>query len=172
MTIEGTRYAKPILQSLLIADRVYTDNASGKKIIAGVFQTLAYIPNDVVKAHMEREGQPPAPMMQGGFDAGSPYAYISLTEVRGEQQFSLRYVSLQDDRALIEATLVVKSDDPLKTIELVVPLPRLPVPEPGIFALELLWGDENVPLGMHRIRVTEVQIPEQDNDPSHDSTND
>ena len=169
MTIEETKYAKPILQSLLIADQIYTDKASGKKIIVGVFQTLGFITPDAMREHVERVGQPPAAVMQSGFDAGSPHAYISLTEVRGKQEFSLRYVSLQDDRAIFEAILAVDNDDPLKTIELVLPLPRLPTEVPGMFALELLWGKDNVPLGMYRIRVQDVRLTGQDNDTSNDS---
>ena len=37
--------AVPILQSLLLADHVYRDQATGKHIICGVFSTIFFTPN-------------------------------------------------------------------------------------------------------------------------------
>ena len=65
----------------------------------------------------------------------------------------LRYVDLQTDKVLIDADLQVHCDDPLQTRELVVPLPPLPKPAPGVYALELLCEEE--PLGSLRVTVDE-----------------
>lgn len=159
---------KPILQSLLIADRIYTDKESGKKIIAGIFQKLVSIPNDVVK-DLALQGN--APFRQG-FQAGSPYAYVSMTDVRGEQEFALRYVALETDSVAFEVTFKVSCDDPLATVEIDLPLPPLPSHTPGVFALELLWGANSEPIGLYRIQVVTVTATGESHDSSNGTTGD
>jgi hypothetical protein len=94
--------------------------------------------------------------------AGNPYCYISLTDIRGEQILDLRYVDLSDEKVLIQVGINVRSNDPLETVEIVLPLPPLPTTKAGTFALELLWNDE--PLGSHRINVMEVKEGTSDGD--------
>ncbi len=80
--------------------------------------------------------------------AGSPYVYISLTEVQRDIPCVLRYVNLETYEALFEARFPVKSKGPLETLEIVLPVP--PIPQiPGTFALELLCDGELV--GSHRV---------------------
>ena len=144
---------KPILQAILLADHVYRDAATGKHIVAGVFHDLIVLkPEDIEKLQQQAVK---TPVVAGGMQAGSPYAYISLTGVRGDQVFSLRYVSLDDDRVMFHAELPVKCEDPLETVEIIAPLPSLPH-NLGIFALELLWKDE--PVGSFRVRVRNLEV--------------
>ena len=155
---------KPILQALLVADHVYQDQVTGKKIVAGIFHNLYYqkvVPNPIAD-DSDDSVEPKTQKVRvtaGGHRAGSPFCYVSLTEVRGEQEFELRYVDLDDDKPIIQATFKLKSPSPVDTIEAILPLPLLPVGKAGTFALELLWHDE--PLGAHRINVIEVK-PEGD----------
>ena len=87
--------------------------------------------------------------------AGSPYAYISLREVRGRIPLEFRLVSLESNEVLFRAVrMEVVCDDPLKTVELVLPVPPLPR-TPGHYALELLY--ENELIGSHRVMVQEVE---------------
>lgn len=150
---------KPLLQSILVADHIYTDAATGKKIITGVFHNLGFVSPKAMEEHVEREGAVPIP--KAGFGAGAPFAYISMTDVRGEQEFALRYVDLSDESVLFEFGLRITSTDPLQTNEAVIPLPKLPANTDGVFALELLWNEE--PLGSFRIQVKEIK-PGQSND--------
>jgi len=85
--------------------------------------------------------------------SGSPFCYISLTEVRGRSSFELRYVDLAEDKVLFGTQFEIDCNNPLETVELVFPLPLLPGSRPGTFVLELLWNNE--PLGYHRITVEE-----------------
>lgn len=58
---------------------------------------------------------------------GSPYAYISLREVRGRIPLEFRLVSLDSNEVLFRAARIeVACDDPLRTVELVLPVPLLP----------------------------------------------
>jgi hypothetical protein len=161
---------KPVLQALVLADNVYQDKFTGKMIIAGTFNQLYF-----TKAHEKpAENQPPTqpfaqppdqpsaqppglPFPAGGRQltwqevhrSGSPYAYVSVTGIRDTVPLELRYLDLADNTVLFVIKFTVKSDDPLKTIEAVVPVPPLPTPHPGVYVLELLF--ENEPLGSHRI---------------------
>lgn len=172
------RTMKPVLQALLLADHIYEDKATGKKIIAGTFNRLFTAkrshqpaseseqatgsgppPNHSPgpppgQTHGQLPGQPPA---QGDASmllrAGSPYAYISLTDVYSSLKLLLRYVDLEDNSILLQAEIGIEvhQPDPLKTMEMTVPLPPLPTPHPGTYALELLHEGEL--LGAHRVAV-------------------
>ena len=145
---------KPTLQALLLADRVYRDGASGKFIVAGTFNRLLFSKTPPVIT--PPSGQAPGKIM-GGMDSGSPYAYVSLTDVRGKTPLVFRYVDLQDNNPLLTSEFEVKANSPLETVELVLPLPRLPIPHAGVYALEILSGTE--PLGSMRLVVEEMKPP-------------
>ncbi|MSR57278.1 MAG: hypothetical protein EXS05_06370 [Planctomycetaceae bacterium] len=149
---------KPILQALLVADRVYTDAVTQKKIVVGIFSQINFIRTESFQAAVEQNtGQ--LPTMPGGYNAGSPFAYANLTSVHGEQRFVLRYVDLSDDSVVFQGEIKVECKDPLSPVEIVIPLPALPATKSGVFALELLWN-ENDPMGSFRITVKEQQIGE------------
>lgn len=122
---------RPILQALLLADQIYVDAATGKKIIAGTFNRLVC------------EEFPTTSIV-------SKFALVSLTDVHNEVEISLRFVDLQTGDALLELKgLTVTAEDPLETVEMVVELPPLPLPHPGSYALEIHWQGEM--LGLLRI---------------------
>jgi hypothetical protein len=236
---------KPILQSLILADHVYEDKLTGKRIIAGIFnriirgvrvlrevtpptpappippaqtiqpaqkiqpsepiqvhsgqsipqpvqQSPSNPPSDVSQAAATNQpGQagpmghaspaaapvqpaansvqppppsPPTPPPQPGqrvleipptgLQSGSPFAYLSLTEVRGVTPLLLQLVNLDDDSQLFRSDLRVECHNPLYTIELTVPLPPITPPQAGIYALELLYNNEL--LGALRIVVEDA----------------
>jgi len=99
---------KPVLQALLLADRIYEDKATGKKIVAGIFQAVFFKKAEDLKAELEKRGVSGAGM-PGGFHAGAPYAYISLTDLRGTQPFILRYVDLGEDKPVFEAAFTAEA---------------------------------------------------------------
>jgi len=140
----------PTLQAILVADHVYRDATTGEHIIAGVFHGLVVISAEQVQEQL-RQQSPEQPTIAGGMQAGSPCAYISLTNMRNNPDFSLRYVSLKEDLVLFHTSFSVPCDDPLQVVELIAPLPSLPTKKPGVFALELLWRD--VPLGSFKVSV-------------------
>ncbi len=128
---------KPVLQALILADHIYQDAGSGKKILAGTFNRLRV---EKVPCHLE----------------AVTWAYICLTEVRGEIQLDLRYVDLKDHKVLLHLEgLKLKHDNPLGNVELVLPIPRFPIPHEGVYAFEVYCADEL--LGSHRIEVVKAQ---------------
>ncbi len=153
---------KPVLQALLLADYVYDDARTGKKIIAGVFHTYYVAPKPQPQEETPAEGQekpvqePPEPRLKRVVHverAGTPFVYISLTDLRGPTDLQLRLVSLTTNEVCFETEpFTVERDSPLATAEIFNAIPSLPT-RPGVYALELLCHDE--PLGAHRITVRE-----------------
>jgi hypothetical protein len=157
----------PVLQALLVADQIYQDQATGKFVICGIFGTIFFIPHENEGSPVEPTqnengganggGQGPAgqPFAQQQMPlnrflrAGSPSAYVSLTEINGQRSFELRYVDLNQNNVLFTFEFKVDCRNPLETVQLTLPLPVLPVPHEGVFALELLCEGEL--LGSHRI---------------------
>ena len=127
----------PVLQALVVADQIYTDAATGKKIIAGVFNRL----------------------MASDFPATfstQTWAYISVTNIHGPVEFVVRYVDLNDGKMLMEASPIrATCDDPLRSIEITLPVPPFPMPHEGSYAFEVYAGEER--LGALRITVSRME---------------
>lgn len=128
---------KPLVQALLLAERVYQDSATHTKIICGVFNSITVRPNRVA---IEPKSRPEAVGIEP--QMGPPTAYINLTEVHGTVRLELRYVDLQTHEVLLREQIAVTSGDPLQNVEVVAQLPILPVHQPGQYALEVLYEDE------------------------------
>ena len=163
--------AAPVLQAMLLADQVYQDRATGKYVICGIFSAIHFVPkeppygrgrsaeagppdggNDDGETDETSEPSTPAPApvpIARLVRAGSPFAYVSLTELQGTRKFELRYVDLDENNVLFGTTFEVSCRDPLETIQITVPLPPLPIPHEGVFVLELLCDGEM--LGSHRV---------------------
>jgi hypothetical protein len=141
---------KPTLLALIVADNVYRDGRSGKHIISGTFDKLFFSrknPNEPVSVEGKSK-------LVGGMDSGSPYAYLCLTSVREDTKIKLRFVDLDDNSPLFEGEFKLIAENPLATVEAILPLPRFPMTHPGMFALELLYDDELI--GSRRITVEEL----------------
>lgn len=159
--------AVPVLQALLVADHIYQDQSTGKFVICGIFGTIYFMPHDRDAAGSGNSAgagdQAPAgspgtqipgpaqPQMSLNrlIHAGSPHAYVSLTEIHGQRSFEMRYVDLNLNNVVFGFEFKVECRNPLETVQLSLPLPLLPVVEEGVFALELLCEGELI--GSHRI---------------------
>ena len=114
---------KPVLQALVMADHIYVDQASQKKVIAGTFHDLWA---KKFPCRMSR----------------NTYAFISLTDFRGKTAFELRYRDLDEDNELMHADFSITAENPLQTVELIVEIPGFPMPKPGVYVFELLYKKE------------------------------
>lgn len=124
---------KPVLQALVLADHVYIDGPSGKKVIAGAFNRLW------ARSFPTNLGR-------------TTWAYVCLTEVRGSVAVSLKYIDLQTNAVLLgNQPLEITSTDPLASHELVVEVPPFPMPHEGTFVFEVYVGDQSI--GSLRIAV-------------------
>ena len=150
---------KPVLQALVIAERVYEDK-SGKKIIAGTFNRVKFKKNYKPVKEVEQPDGTKKRYIEGGTQSGSPYAYISLTDVCDKTELKLQFVSLSRNEVLFESSVILSCKDRLKTVEIVAALPPLRVPEQGVYAFEVVYSDEVI--GSHRIVAQEITDQDQD----------
>src|SRR5437868_2429907 len=102
--------AAPVLQALLVADQIYQDQSTGKFVICGIFGTIYFQPG--LDEPNPAGNTPPVEGSSGGgggdgassgpagprpvsqqlplnrlIRAGSPSAYLSLTEIHGQRSF-------------------------------------------------------------------------------------
>ena len=133
---------RPNVQSFILADQVYIDSRTGKKIIAGTFNHV----------HLGAS--------QNSLGRGV-FAYLALTNCRGRVELQLKHVDLADDRVLHRSGRIgFDADDPLQTYEIVVEIPPLPLPHEGAYALEA-WCNGEV-AGSIRLGVVRKAKPSQD----------
>ena len=199
---------KPLVQALLLANHVYQDKETGKKAIAGTFNSLSISkskappkepepgaagrgapesdpkhpaaarrdPAAVEAGHgpqgagehptagaaagrggrRERPGESPPPVVAGrGQPPGKPDRLHQPDRHPRATDLELHYVDLSDQNVLMMLKFRVFSDDPLKTVEAILPVPPLPTPHPGVYVLELVCDGE--PLGS--LRITAIEVP-------------
>ena len=127
---------KPVLQALVVADRIYEDKA-GKKIIVGTFNSWMFSRKPTVE-HVEHPNGTKGQIIFGGMQAGSPSAYLSLTDVCDGTKLLLRFVNLTKNIVIFSTEGAVQNVNRLEMVELVFPLPVLPIGEAGTYALEVL----------------------------------
>jgi len=126
---------RPVLQAIILADHVYEDMHSGKKVIAGTFCEMAAVSF-------------PSKYNRGAF------LFLSLTEFQGKLPITIEYVDLVRNETLLEfGDILAFANNPSETCELVVELPELPLPHSGTYAFEIYLYD--VPLGSFRFIVSE-----------------
>ena len=128
----------PELQAIVLADDVYTDAATKKKVIAGTFNALW---SQKFPAKFGRTTK----------------AYLVLANCHGTQRLKVRYVDLQDESVLMESSEVsVTSKSPLERIEVVMEVPPFLMPHEGQYAFEVYCN--GVRVGGIRISVGKQDI--------------
>lgn len=143
---------KPVLQALVLADHVYK-NKTGKKIIAGTFHGIRFSRKPPVTEVVLPDGSKKI-NVAGGMQSGSPYAYLSLTDVCTNTILSIQFIYLTKNVVIFKMDLKIDCDNRLGTIEIVLPLPKLPIQEAGTYALEVICEGEII--GSSRITAEDI----------------
>ncbi len=146
---------KPVLQALVLAEHVYQD-ITGKKVIAGTFNNVRFTRKQLIREVEHLDGTKQM-LVPGGMHGGSPYAYVSLTDASDGTKLLLQFVNLSINRVLFQTEAVLSGNvERLATIELVFPLPPLPIAEAGVYAFEVSCEGEI--LGSYRITAHELNV--------------
>ena len=130
---------KTRVQALLLADHVYTDAETGKKVIAGVFSELwnREFPNRFTR---------------------TACVYVLVTDIRGTAAFEIRYVDNTDLAVLATSpTLEISAQDPFVPVDFYIRLPPFPMPHPGSFSFELHADGEKI--GEVRLLIHSIDHP-------------
>jgi hypothetical protein len=151
-------FVKPVLQALVIAEQIYK-TTEGKFVICGTFDGVVLDRATSEKPQGDSEEMLARPLLRGGIP-GSPYAYISLTDVCDGTQIALQFVSLRRNHVIFGQQLMLTGANRLDTVVIVAPLPKLPITEPGAYAFEVVCDGEIV--GSSRITAKERPLSEDD----------
>jgi hypothetical protein len=150
---------RPILQALVLAERIYTDGVSQKKIICGTFNRITLTRTDL--ADVQFPDGTKGYTVAGGTDPGCPSVYVSLTDVVDGTEITLQFVNVSKNIVRFEQKCVISRSNRLGVIELALPLPpfQMMMAETGTYSLDVLWKGEI--LGSHRVIVEEKPGPTQ-----------
>jgi hypothetical protein len=113
---------KPYLKAMWLADAVTLDAQTGKATITGIFDQIE------VKAPSTAFTSPAV-------------LFFGLRDGRGKVSLTLRYVDLDDNEILLERSIQVECDA-LRTADVVLTIPKIPVPHAGAFVWELYHGTD------------------------------
>lgn len=150
----------PIVQSMLLAERVYRDESTKNFVICGVFDTYkSFVASDPGEAPSEQQSREKYPKV------GTPYLYICFTELYGETEVRIQYVNRKTQEVLREWTGKVHETDPLKSVALVLPLPYLDVERDGNFGFDVLC--EGHLIGSLRVKTDVIEIVAEAGGKSH-----
>lgn len=139
--LQKKKGTQPVLQALLLADHIYTDQ-SGKRIICGTFSKIFCRKFPTLTSF-------------------SSYAFVLLVDVVGNVEMELRLVSLIDNEILMESSKAkIRSESPLTPLDIVFQIPPLPLPHAGIYSFEC-WIDGAM-IGSVRLQVVEIAESEDD----------
>jgi len=149
---------KPVLQSLVLAERVYEEK-SGKKIIAGTFNGLLIGKIPLVQIELQNGSK--VRMIPGGTDSGCPSLYISITDVVDGTELRLDVSNVSKNMVLFSINFKIQQSDRLATVEIIAPLPPFGsyTRESEVFSFDHIWQGEI--LGSHRLMVKEIELPTQ-----------
>lgn len=147
---------KPVLQALVLAERIF-EATNGQKIIAGTFNGIHFARRPAALDEVENGTL----KVVAGDHRGPPWAYISLTDVCNDTKLDLQFVSLVKNKVLFETSITIGHVNRLETVELVIPLPALNVPEPGMYAFEVVCEGEIV--GSHRLMALQDDTEGEEN---------
>jgi len=158
---------KPVLQALILADHVYVDAATGKRVICGTFSAWYFTPKIKEKteptdrsksgetaeaANAESQPNVPSQPKPGATErkiqipstgyVGTPFVYLNMTDLHGEVPLVLEFIDLSSNKSLMRVEFTVRAPSPLDPAEVHLAIPPLPVAHEGAYALSLLWNDE------------------------------
>ena len=119
---------------MLLVDAIRKDEKTGKTDLTGIFDAIE-VP------HTSHEFSRQA------------WIYLSLTDMFGTVDLVIRWIELSNGQVLSEhGPSLVRSEDRLASVEVVVRLPVLPVPHSGSYAIELYSFGERI--GSVRVTAT------------------
>lgn len=116
----------PTVQAILVCERIITESGTNKKTLIGVF--------DAVGLPVSQEGPPPAIL--------GVHLFARLYDAAGRYSFRVDFVQADTERRIGQAwTEPVELEDPLSAFDFILPLPPLPLPDPGRYEFRLYAND-------------------------------
>jgi hypothetical protein len=121
---EELRAEKPLAIAMVICEKVITEEGTGNKTIVSTFNTVTARRYPTLRQRMS--------------------VYAALTNASGAKKVELRLRATHNDEVVLKMGGSVQFDNPNHVIELVFNLKNLPLPQPGMYAFELVADEEYV----------------------------
>ncbi len=94
-----------------------------------------------------------------GYPERAAVLYLAFRDVRKDCSFEIEFVDVANNKTLLHfETFKLHAASPFETVELAVPLPELPLPQPGPYSFDVFC--EQAFLGTLRIKVVEEKEAE------------
>jgi len=141
----------PLLQALVIAERIYVDT-SDRKIICGTFNQIVLKTTPTERTVNNPDGSKTKKLL-AGHDPGCPWFYLSLTDVIPGTVLTLQMMNVSKNKEMFNLSVTIDEADRLSTVEIVLPLPPIMsfAKEPGTLSFDVLCNGEII--GSHRLLV-------------------
>lgn len=130
--------APPVLQAIVLAERVYRDAATNNYLIIGTFNKVRRRKGKVVPA-----GETVVVTGEELFTSGTPSLYLALRGIRSQIDLCIRFFRRDDETVSFEGKFSVSSDDPVALVEAAVNLPRLEG-KAGEYCLDLVYNGVSI----------------------------
>ncbi len=125
ITDHMTRPLLPLVQAIILCDRVYKDDETRKCVLAGTF-------NQIPLSEFPCEYQPAA-------------LYLNLSDFSGVHTVSFRFKRLSDDFTIEESPdFSLEHNDRREHHECIFELPPMEFSEPGRYTWEVVWDQVEV----------------------------
>ena len=110
--------SSPVLQALVLADHIYTDEGSSKRIICGTFSKISCLSFPAIYNQ-------------------TTWVFVLLVDVTGEINLQFRFVSLANDEILMQSSPIkIQALDKLTPLDIAIQIPPFPLPRAGIYSFE------------------------------------
>lgn len=128
----------PLLIATLVCDTGATDPATNKKTLIGIFNSIS----------------------ASTFPSVRPVSlYFKVTDAEGYYKFEIRYIKQSTNETLAYARGELVAEDPLKSTDILIEMPRLPIPGEGRYEFQI-WANDTF-LGSTSIDAVQIAIPQQ-----------
>jgi len=132
---------EPTAVALMIADDIYTDSATRKHTLLGTFSGIA---------------SSTFPAEHRGI-----VFYLALTDGPALGEVVFRVVDAEEEAdPLVSITIPVELKDPLLIVEIIVKVPVIAFPKPGVYFLQAAWNGAAKPIIERRLPV--LGVPPQE----------
>jgi hypothetical protein len=138
---ESRQLVQPLVNSLLICEKVITAQGSGQQSLIGLVYAIfaSRYPFQTPMLHM----------------------FMEVTGCHGQFRLTFRLIDANEDRPAVgQGKCETSVDDPLAVSRLVFPLPPMEIPEPGDYRLQVFTGD-GPPAIERKLLFGTVNVPDQ-----------
>ena len=142
---------KPIVLAMVICDQYYRDAQTGKSILTGTFSSI-----NCVRFPSKH---------------GNCAVYIALSDVATGGTAQMVFKKEDGEFEMKLPPWEVKApDDRRGVVEIGGNINGLPIPEAGYYEFAFFWND--MPIASRRLKVNQVEMPQQTNNPDNEPNSD